>query len=151
MNDLIQKTYIMRRLFIFALLLSSVGILSAQSPNLIWPPKKYPVNIPFKVLSDIEYWEIKSITCIGYKSDKKAYRFKIKGIGLKSTKELGYGSMMLEIAPEEKNSTKINQSSTGSYMFPSVEAGESFEFEITALFNGYYNKTKFAGFLIFKL
>ena len=122
-----------------------------------WPSKTFPCNIPFKILKmgNREFaWEIQSITCKGPVTYKRgsvsvsAYSFTLKGKGIVSTKNFTMGSRSFKFVPEERNSGNINMTQAAAYIFPAVNAGESFEFEFKGLFPGYYNEKLFAGFLI---
>lgn len=116
-----------------------------------WSKKKFPCDIPFKVLDKGNKtfpWEIQSITCKRQAKDKNGYVFVIKGIGAVNSKNYTMGSRTVTFVPEEKNSISINSNQAAAYIFPGVEKGEPFEFEFKGLFPGYYNDKLFAGFLI---
>ena len=116
-----------------------------------WSKQKFPCEIPFKILdkgNKTFAWEIQSIICKGQAKDKSGYTFVVKGKGVVSSKNYSMGSRSVTFVPEEKNSTSINSNQAAAYIFPSVDEGESFEFEFKGLFPGYYNEKLFAGFLI---
>jgi len=116
-----------------------------------WSKKKFPCEIPFKVLNKGNKtfaWEIESIVCKGEAKDKSGYNFVVKGKGAVNSKNYSMGSRSVTFVPEEKNSTSINSKQAAAYIFPSVGEGESFEFEFKGLFPGYYNDKLFNGFLI---
>jgi hypothetical protein len=118
-----------------------------------WPPRKYPCNIPFKVLkkNDREiFWEIESITCTGRAKDRSGYTFTVRGTGTTDSRKYSMGSRTLSFAPEERNSTTIKSSQQAAYIFPGVDAGAPFEMKMKGLFPGYYDEDLFVGFLIFK-
>jgi len=116
-----------------------------------WPCKKFPCEIPFKILNKGNRtfaWEIQSITCTGQANDRSGYLFTVKGKGAVNSKVISVGSRSITFVPEEKNSTAINTNQAAVYIFPAVDANESFEFNFKGLFPGYYNAKLFAGFLI---
>ena len=116
-----------------------------------WSKKKFPCDIPFKVLDKGNKtfpWQIQSITCRGQAKDKSGYSFVVKGVGIVNSKNRSIGSRTVTFVPEEKNSVSINSSQATAYIFPGVEKDESFEFEFKGLFPGYYDDKLFAGFFI---
>ena len=116
-----------------------------------WSNKKFPCDIPFKILDKGNRtfpWQIQSITCRGQAMDKSGYTFVVKGVGVVNSKNRSIGSRTVTFVPEEKNSVSINSSQAAAYIFPGVEIGESFEFEFKGLFSGYYDDKLFAGFFI---
>jgi hypothetical protein len=125
---------------------------SAKAPEFkTWPPKKFPCNVPFKVLEKGNRkfpWNIESITCTGQAKDKSGYMFVVKGTGAGDTRKYTPGSRMINFYPEERNSLKINSDMAMTYTFPGVNAGEAFDFEMKSLFPGYYKEDLFVGFLI---
>jgi hypothetical protein len=126
---------------------------SAKTPEFkTWPPKKFPCNVPFKVLeskSGLPFpWNIESITCTGQAKDKSGYTFVVKGTGAVDTRKYSPGSRMINFYPEERNSLAIKSDLAMTYTFPGVNAGEAFEFKLKSLFPGYYNEDLFVGFLI---
>jgi hypothetical protein len=124
---------------------------SSKTEAFKWPPKKYPCNVPFKVLKKGGRelpWNIASITCTGRAKDKSGYTFTLKGTGATDTRKYSMGSCTVSFIPEEKNSQTVNTDMAAAYIFPGVNTGEDFEFEFKGLFPGYYNEDLFVGFLI---
>jgi hypothetical protein len=118
-----------------------------------WPPKKFPCNIPFKVLERKNGrkfpWKIESITCTGQAKDKSGYTFVVKGTGIVDSRKFSLSDdYSATFVPEEKNSQTVNMDQAAVYFFPQVDAGEAFEFEFKGLFPGYYHEDLFVGFYI---
>jgi hypothetical protein len=129
----------------------NVPDVSSKTEVFKWPPKKYPCNVPFKVLKkDGEEfpWNIASITCTGRAKDKSGYTFTLKGTGATDTRKYSMGSRTISFVPEEKDSQTIQMNMAAAYIFPGVNTGEDFEFKFKGLFPGYYNENLFVGFLI---
>ncbi|MDR1338454.1 MAG: hypothetical protein LBK58_00085 [Prevotellaceae bacterium] len=124
---------------------------SSKTEAFKWPPKKYPCNVPFKILKKGGRelpWNIASITCTGQAKDKSGYTFTLKGTGATDTRKYGMGSRTISFVPEEKDSQTIKTDMAAAYIFPEANTGEDFEFEFKGLFPGYYNEDLFVGFLI---
>ncbi|MDR2120321.1 MAG: hypothetical protein LBP64_05535 [Tannerella sp.] len=116
-----------------------------------WPPKKYPCNVPFKLLKqgNREFaWNIESVTCTGREKDKSGYTFIVRGTGVKDSRNYSMGSRGVTFVPEEKGSRSIDMSMAAAYILPGTAAGENFELEFKGLFTGYYHEDLFVGFLI---
>jgi len=132
-------------------------ITEEEKPNEVLPlntvikVSSFPKEIKFKELSDLGYWKILSIKCVGRttRAYHKGYRFIIKVIGLKDSRKLSPSSCSLDIAHATKGSFNIKKELIGSYNFPKLQEGEVAEFEIANLFDDYPNP-EFAGFLVFR-
>lgn len=115
-----------------------------------WPPKEFPADVPFKVLSDLQYWKIESITCLGRGDKPGFFAFKAKGTGLGDPDSNIFSTNSFTFYPEEEGSTRINGSLGATYIFPKTKKGEPFEFDFVGLWDNYCQDIKFVGFLISK-
>lgn len=108
-------------------------------PRFTWPPRSYPLNIPYIVSKEVRYyWGIQRITCIGRAT--KGYKFRISGTAnhdFNSDKSIDLDY----ITPN--NQLKI----AGAYYFPKIQKGQKFSFEIVSAITG-YTPAKFNGFFI---
>ena len=66
----------MRKLFV--LLTMSLLVVTASAQKLSWPPKSYPVKVPFTVSEEVKYyWDVQGVLCTG--RGNGGYKFRILG------------------------------------------------------------------------
>jgi hypothetical protein len=111
--------------------------------NFNWPPKQFPASVPFKLLNDIRYCKIESIVCLG--RDRTGYKFLLTGVGTGDTSRPHYS---LDFYAEEKDGSGSKRTCAAAYMFTTKKQGERFEMPFQGLWDGMYNPSKFAGFVI---
>lgn len=122
--------------FILLLLLFCVAGNAQHSFSL--PCKKYPASVPFKCDAAVDhYWHITSVKCLG--PSGRGYKFRISGRVNKS-----HYRETIDMLYIKSNNTVLM---AGAYIFPTVEEGKIFSFDIVSAFKG-YAPSRFNGFLI---
>ena len=127
----------MRKLFV--LLTMSLLVVAASAQKLSWPPKSYPVKVPFTVSEEVKYyWDVQGILCTG--RGNGGYKFRILGIAnhdFTASRSINFYYI----------STGNKTTVAGAYYFPKVKEGQQFSFEIVSAFSG-YTPAGFNGFYI---
>ena len=117
---------IMRKLFV--LLTMSLLVVAASAQKLSWPPKSYPVKVPFTVSEEVKYyWDVQGILCTG--RGNGGYKFRILGIAnhdFTASRSINFYYI----------STGNKTTVAGAYYFPKVKEGQQFSFEIVSAFSG---------------
>ena len=128
---------IMRKLFV--LLTMSLLVVAASAQKLSWPPKSYPVKVPFTVSEEVKYyWDVQGILCTG--RGNGGYKFRILGTAnhdFTASRSINFYYI----------STGNKTTVAGAYYFPKVKEGQKFSFEIVSAFSG-YTPAGFNGFYI---
>ena len=127
----------MRKLFV--LLTMSLLVVAASAQKLSWPPKSYPVKVPFTVSEEVKYyWDVQGILCTG--RGNGGYKFRILGTAnhdFTASRSINFYYI----------STGNKTTVAGAYYFPKVKEGQKFSFEIVSAFSG-YTPAGFNGFYI---
>ena len=127
----------MRKLFV--LLTMSLLVVTASAQKLSWPPKSYPVKVPFTVSEEVKYyWDVQGVLCTG--RGNGGYKFRILGTAnhdFTASRSINFYYI----------STGNKTTVAGAYYFPKVKAGQKFSFEIVSAFSG-YTPAGFNGFYI---
>ena len=113
---------------LFVLFVMSLLVVAASAQKFSWPPKSFPMKVPFAVSEEVKYyWDVQGVLCTG------------RGNG-------GYKFRVLGTANHDFTASRsINF--YYAYYFPKVKKGQQFSFEIVSAFAG-YTPTGFQGFYI---
>lgn len=127
----------MKKLLVF--LMMSVWVVTVSAQKFSWPPKSYPMKVPFAVSEEVKYyWDVQAILCTG--RGNGGYKFRILGIAnhdFSSKRNIN----LYYIGSGYKTTV------AGAYYFPIVKKGQQFNFEIVSAFDG-YTPAGFQGFYI---
>ena len=127
----------MRKLFV--LLTMSLLVVTASAQKLSWPPKSYPVKVPFTVSEEVKYyWDVQGVLCTG--RGNGGYKFRVLGT---ANHDFTVSRSINFYYISTGNKTTV----AGAYYFPKVKAGQKFSFEIVSAFAG-YTPAGFQGFYI---
>lgn len=123
-------------LFLFLL---SLLTMTVAAQKFSWPPKSYPLSVPFIVSDEVKYyWGVDAIVCVG--SENGGYKFLVMG---RANHDFTASRSINFYYISTGNKTTV----AGAYYFPKVKKGQQFSFEIVSAFAG-YTPTGFQGFYI---
>lgn len=130
------------RTILFFIIASLSLAFSKETEAQNFPPAKYPSEI--RVLTSrgvANYWNVNRVLCLGKatQSNNGGYKFKIVGKAIRTSPSRSID--IYYILPGDK------LQSAGSFVFPAIEAGKPFNFDIVAAYQG-YSPAKFKGFYI---
>lgn len=124
-------------LFLFLL---SLLTMTVAAQKFSWPPKSYPLSVPFIVSDEVKYyWGVDAIVCVG--SENGGYKFLVMG---RANHDFTSSRTINMYYIDADNKPSI----AGAYYFPKVKAGHEFRFEIVSAFPG-YTPVGFKGFCIY--
>ena len=113
-------------LFLFLL---SLLTMTVAAQKFSWPPKSYPLSVPFIVSDEVKYyWGVDAIVCVG--SENGGYKFLVMG---RANHDFTSSRTINMYYIDADNKPSI----AGAYYFPKVKAGHEFRFEIVSAFPGY--------------
>ena len=106
-------------LFLFLL---SLLTMTVAAQKFSWPPKSYPLSVPFIVSDEVKYyWGVDAIVCVG--SENGGYKFLVMG---RANHDFTSSRTINIYYIDADNKPSI----AGAYYFPKVKAGHEFRFEI---------------------
>ena len=132
-----KRNMIMRKLFV--LLTMSLLVVAASAQKFSWPPKSYPMKVPFAVSEEVKYyWDVQGVLCTG--RGNGGYKFRVLGT---ANHDFTVSRSINFYYISTGNKTTV----AGAYYFPKVKEGQQFSFEIVSAFAG-YTPAGFQGFYI---
>lgn len=108
-----------------------------------FPPSKFPSEIRVSTAKGVaNYWNVNRVLCLGKasRSDSSGYKFKIVGKAMRTSSSR---SIDIYYVLHQGDTAQ----SAGSFIFPAIEEGKPFNFDIVAAHPG-YSPAKFDGFYI---
>ena len=125
---------------LFVLLTMGLLAVAVSAQNFSWPPKAYPMKVPFVISEEVSYyWDVQGVLCTG--RGNGGYKFRILGIANHDFEN----SRSINLYYVDANNKKVTVA--GAYYFPKIRKGQKFNFEITSAFSG-YTPVGFKGFYI---
>ena len=124
---------------LFVLFMMSLLVVAASAQKFSWPPKSFPMKVPFAVSEEVKYyWDVQGVLCTG--RGNGGYKFRVLGTAnhdFTASRSINFYYI----------STGNKTTVAGAYYFPKVKRGQQFSFEIVSAFAG-YTPTGFQGFYI---
>ena len=124
---------------LFVLFMMSLLVVAASAQKFSWPPKSFPMKVPFVVSEEVKYyWDVQGVLCTG--RGNGGYKFRVLGTAnhdFTASRSINFYYI------STGNKTTVE----GAYYFPKVKKGQQFSFEIVSAFAG-YTPTGFQGFYI---
>ena len=125
---------------LFVLFVMSLLVVAASAQKFSWPPKSFPMKVPFAVSEEVKYyWDVQGVLCTG--RGNGGYKFRVLGTAnhdFTASRSINFYYI----------STGNKTTVAGVYYFPKVKKGQQFSFEIVSAFAG-YTPTGFQGFYIY--
>lgn len=128
---------------IISFFLTLTLLFTEQMTSQSFPPSKFPSEIRVMTAKGVaNYWNVNRVLCLGKasQSNNGGYRFKIVGKAIRSSSSRSID--IFYILPDDKMQL------AGSFIFPAIEEGKPFNFNIVAAYQG-YSPAKFNGFYIY--
>ena len=124
---------------LFVLFVMSLLVVAASAQKFSWPPKSFPMKVPFAVSEEVKYyWDVQGVLCTG--RGNGGYKFRVLGTAnhdFTASRSINFYYI----------STGNKTTVAGAYYFPKVKEGQKFSFEIVSAFSG-YTPAGFNGFYI---
>ena len=109
-----------------------------------WGKKKYPMDIPFRVVNaGSKSWVVNSVQYTGTSDGGNSYDFTVKCTATGSVSAASHCG----IVPYDREGSSVGNQK-GVYLLPGASEGEQFTFTFTALYKGFQDQVNFGGFEI---
>ena len=100
---------------IFVLFVMSLLVVAASAQKFSWPPKSFPMKVPFAVSEEVKYyWDVQGVLCTG--RGNGGYKFRVLGTAnhdFTASRSINFYYI----------STGNKTTVAGAYYFPKVKKG----------------------------